>query len=100
MYCVLEIPVDVSHFNALLRVYLENGHNFSPIEFLTDLKEKGVEPNRITYQRFIMHYCNRGDIEGATKILEIMREKEMPLTEGVFNALIIGHSEAKYKIAY
>lgn len=47
-----------------------------------------------------MHYCNRGDIEGATKILEIMREKEMPLTEGVFNALIIGHSEAKYKIAY
>lgn len=39
-------PMDISHYNALLRVYLENGHNFSTEEFLKDLEAKGLEPNR------------------------------------------------------
>lgn len=38
--------MDISHYNALLRVYLENEHPFSPTEFLTDLESKGIEPNR------------------------------------------------------
>lgn len=42
----LNIPMDISHYNALLRVYLENEHDFSPAEFLADLESKGVEPNR------------------------------------------------------
>lgn len=42
----LKIPMDVSHFNALLRVYLESEHTFSPTEFLSDLESNGVEPNR------------------------------------------------------
>lgn len=42
----LNVPMDVSHYNALLRVYLENEHPFSPTEFLADLESKGVEPNR------------------------------------------------------
>lgn len=42
----LNIPMDISHYNALLRVYLENEHDFSPAEFLADLEAKGVEPNR------------------------------------------------------
>lgn len=90
--------MDVSHFNAILRVYLENDYEFSPISFLTTMRDKGIEPNRITYQRLILYHCKKGDIEGATKILEFMREKEIPLNEAVFSALIIGHSEAKYEI--
>lgn len=90
----LNIPMDISHYNALLRVYLENEYNFSPTEFLTDLEQKGIEPNRVTYQRLIARYCQQGDIEGATKILEFMREKQLPVNENVFNALIMGHSQA------
>ncbi|CAG9859713.1 unnamed protein product [Phyllotreta striolata] len=90
----LNVPMDISHYNALLRVYLENEHPFSPTEFLTDLESKGIEPNRVTYQRLIARYCQEGDIDGATKILEFMREKEMSVNENVFNALIIGHSKA------
>ncbi|KAL3266917.1 hypothetical protein HHI36_011067 [Cryptolaemus montrouzieri] len=90
----LNIPMDVSHYNALLRVYLENEHSFSPVEFLAEMKEKGIEPNRVTYQRLIARYCQDGDIEGATNVLEHMRLKELPVNENVFNALIIGHSEA------
>lgn len=88
------VPLDISHYNALLRVYLENEHEFSPTEFLADLEQKGVEPNRVTYQRLIARYCQWGDIEGATRILEFMREKQLPVNENVFNALIMGHSRA------
>lgn len=88
------VPMDISHYNALLRVYLENEHSFSPTEFLANLEHKGLEPNRVTYQRLIARYCQDGDIEGATRILEFMREKQLPVNENVFNALIMGHSQA------
>ncbi|XP_050307850.1 leucine-rich PPR motif-containing protein, mitochondrial isoform X2 [Anthonomus grandis grandis] len=90
----INVPMDVSHYNALLRVYLENEHPFSPTDFLSDMESKGIEPNRVTYQRLISRYCQEGDIEGATKILEYMREKQMAVNENVFNALIFGHSQA------
>lgn len=91
----LNVPMDISHYNALLRVYLENEHVFSPTEFLVELEAKGIEPNRVTYQRLIQRYCQDGDIDGATRILEFMREKQHPVNEYVFNALILGHSQAK-----
>lgn len=91
----LSVAMDVSHYNALLRVYLENEHQFSPAEFLADLESKGIEPNRVTFQRLISRYCQQGDIQGATRILEFMREKQLPINEHVFNALIMGHSQAE-----
>lgn len=90
----LKVPMDISHYNALLRVYLENEHPFSPTEFLSELEAKSIEPNRVTYQRLIARYCQQGDIEGATRILEFMREKNLPVNENVFNSLILGHSQA------
>lgn len=91
----LKVPMDISHYNALLRVYLENEHPFSPTEFLAELEAKGLEANRVTYQRLIQRYCQAGDIDGATRILEFMREKQHPVNEYVFNALILGHSQAE-----
>ncbi|XP_063887839.1 leucine-rich PPR motif-containing protein, mitochondrial-like [Scylla paramamosain] len=90
----LGVPLDISHYNTLLRVYLENSHKFSPTEFLAQLEKNGVEPNRVTYQRLISRYCQEGDIEGATKILEFMKEKQLPVGENIFNALITGHARA------
>ncbi|XP_055858691.1 leucine-rich PPR motif-containing protein, mitochondrial [Episyrphus balteatus] len=90
----LNVPMDISHYNALLRVYLENEHPFSPAEFLSELESKAIEPNRVTYQRLVLRYCQQGDIDGATRILEYMREKNLPVNENVFNALILGHSQA------
>lgn len=87
-------PLDISHYNALLRVYLENEYKFSPTDFLAQLEAKGIVPNRVTYQRLISRYCQDGDINGATRILEFMKEKNFPISEGVFNALILGHSQS------
>ncbi|XP_042312254.1 leucine-rich PPR motif-containing protein, mitochondrial isoform X2 [Sceloporus undulatus] len=90
----LGVVYDASHYNALLKVYLQNEHNFSPTEFLTTMEEANVQPNRVTYQRLIAAYCNKGDIEGASKILGFMKSKELPITESVFSALVTGHARA------
>uniref|UniRef100_A0A8C0HAJ3 Leucine-rich PPR motif-containing protein, mitochondrial n=1 Tax=Chelonoidis abingdonii TaxID=106734 RepID=A0A8C0HAJ3_CHEAB len=83
---------DASHYNALLKVYLQNEHKFSPTEFLSKMEEANVQPNRVTYQRLIAAYCNEGDIEGASKILGFMKMKELPITEAVFSSLVTGHA--------
>ncbi|XP_060610370.2 leucine-rich PPR motif-containing protein, mitochondrial [Anolis sagrei] len=90
----LGVVYDVSHYNALLKVYLQNEHPFSPTEFLTKMEEANVQPNRVTYQRLIAAYCNKGDIEGASKILGFMKSKGLPITESVFSALVTGHARA------
>ncbi|CAG4949184.1 unnamed protein product [Colias eurytheme] len=86
------VPMDVSHYNALLRVYLENEHPFSPAKFLEEMEKKGLQPNRVTYQRLMWRYCQEGDVEGATRVLEKMRELNMPVSEPVLNALVMGHA--------
>ncbi|KAM7078688.1 leucine-rich PPR motif-containing protein, mitochondrial [Molossus nigricans] len=85
---------DVSHYNALLKVYLQNEHKFSPTDFLSKMEEANIQPNRVTYQRLIAAYCNVGDIEGASKILGFMKSKDLPVTEAVFSALVTGHARA------
>ncbi|XP_036922393.1 leucine-rich PPR motif-containing protein, mitochondrial isoform X1 [Sturnira hondurensis] len=85
---------DVSHYNALLKVYLQNEHKFSPTDFLAKMEEANIQPNRVTYQRLIAAYCNMGDIEGASKILGFMKTKDLPVTEAVFSALVTGHARA------
>ncbi|XP_012379649.2 leucine-rich PPR motif-containing protein, mitochondrial [Dasypus novemcinctus] len=85
---------DISHYNALLKVYLQNEYKFSPTDFLAKMEEANIQPNRVTYQRLIAAYCNMGDIEGASKILGFMKNKDLPITEAVFSALVTGHARA------
>ncbi|XP_057622765.1 leucine-rich PPR motif-containing protein, mitochondrial [Chionomys nivalis] len=85
---------DVSHYNALLKVYLQNEHKFSPTDFLAKMERANIQPNRVTYQRLIAAYCDVGDIEGASKILGFMKTKDLPITEAVFSALVTGHARA------
>uniref|UniRef100_A0A671YCD2 Leucine rich pentatricopeptide repeat containing n=1 Tax=Sparus aurata TaxID=8175 RepID=A0A671YCD2_SPAAU len=83
---------DVSHYNALLKVYIQNEFKFSPTDFLAKMEAANVQPNRVTYQRLIAAYCLNGDIEGASTILGFMKTKDLPITEAVFNSLVTGHA--------
>ena len=85
--------LDISHYNTLLRVYLDNGKDFSPDTILTELATNELIPNRVTYQHLITKCCLDGNIVGATAILEHMKEMEMPVSEQVFHSLIFGHSK-------
>ncbi|XP_063774425.1 leucine-rich PPR motif-containing protein, mitochondrial isoform X2 [Pseudophryne corroboree] len=88
------VVLNVIHYNTLLKVYLENEHPFSPIEFLATMEAAEVEPDQSTYEGLIAAYCSEGDIEGASKILGFMKSKNLPITEQVFNSLIKGHARA------
>ncbi|XP_054655243.1 leucine-rich PPR motif-containing protein, mitochondrial isoform X2 [Dunckerocampus dactyliophorus] len=90
----LGVQYDVSHYNALLKVYLQNEFKFSPMDFLAKMEAAKVQPNRVTYQRLIAAYCQNGDIEGASAILGFMKSKDLPITEAVFNALVTGHARS------
>uniref|UniRef100_A0A9J8AUF6 Leucine rich pentatricopeptide repeat containing n=1 Tax=Cyprinus carpio carpio TaxID=630221 RepID=A0A9J8AUF6_CYPCA len=85
---------DVSHYNALLKTYLQNEFRFSPTDFLAKMEAANVQPNRVTYQRLIAAYCEVGDIEGASTILGFLKSKDLPITEAVFNSLVTGHARA------
>ncbi|XP_051504192.1 leucine-rich PPR motif-containing protein, mitochondrial-like [Myxocyprinus asiaticus] len=85
---------DVSHYNALLKTYLQNEFRFSPTDFLAKMEAANVQPNRVTYQRLIAAYCQDGDIDGASTILGFMKSKDLPVTEAFFNSVVTGHARA------
>lgn len=39
---------DVSHYNALLKVYLQNDFKFSPTDYLAKMEAANVQPNRVS----------------------------------------------------
>ncbi|XP_074662097.1 leucine-rich PPR motif-containing protein, mitochondrial-like [Tubulanus polymorphus] len=97
------VSFDVMHYNALLRVHLENEHKFNPTSFLAEMEENNITPNRVTYQRLVASFCQDGDIQGASQILEHMKSKGIPINEHVFNSLVTGHmrcdnEESAYKV--
>jgi len=88
------ITISVVHYNALLRVHLENGHQFEPDQVLADMKAAGVSPDKETYQCLISRHCQSGDVEGASKVLQIMKVSGITVNENIFNSLIMGHGES------
>ena len=52
-----KVQLDVSHYNTLLKVYIDNNHDFSPVDILAKLTENNIEPNRLTFQHLIVKYC-------------------------------------------
>lgn len=41
-------PYDVSHYNALLKTYLQNEFKFSPTDFLAKMEATNIQPNRVS----------------------------------------------------
>lgn len=89
-----KVRLDVSHYNAVLKVYLDNSREFEPAEFLALMESNGVVPNRVTYQRVLAYYCQKGDMDASTKVLQLMKDKGMPVNEFVFRSLIQGYARS------
>jgi len=91
------LDLDVSHYNAILKVNLENEQSIDVFGFLGEMEQSGVPANRVTYQHLIGLYCMEGNIGGATTVLEQMKEEDMAINESVFHALLMGHGINKDK---
>lgn len=85
-------PVDTSMYNCLIKALNENNTEFDPQKILDELSAADLTPDRVTYQRLIHQYCMRGQIEGATGLLEKMKQLDMSLNEQTFVSLILGYS--------
>ena len=59
-----------------------------------DMRKHWVAPNKETYQCLISRNCQDGDIEGASKVLQLMKNQGIKINEDMFNSLILGHGEA------
>eukprot|EP00092_Neocalanus_flemingeri_P006880 GFUD01007426.1.p1 GENE.GFUD01007426.1~~GFUD01007426.1.p1 ORF type:complete len:1519 (+),score=489.48 GFUD01007426.1:137-4558(+) len=85
------VVFDVSHYNAVLRVHLENQNTLAASDFLAEMEGAGITPNRVTFQHLVGMYCMEGNIAGATTILEHMKAQDMAINEAVFISLLKGH---------
>ncbi|KFB39256.1 AGAP008770-PA-like protein [Anopheles sinensis] len=88
------ISLDISHYNALLRVYWDNEHRFSATDFLAELESKGLQPNRVTYQKLLLCSCFNDEIKAANKIFAAMKEKGFTVSQYILDMLIITNSKA------
>lgn len=80
-------------YRVLLRIYKENLFNLE--DFRTFLGNIKSEPNIEIFQDLIYLFCEIGNIPKSMEILSEMKKLNFPITETVFNALIIGHSKNK-----
>ena len=55
---------------------------------------KPVTPDKETFQRLISRHCQEGNIDGASKVLQMMKTQGIKVNENIFNALILGQGEA------
>ena len=47
---LLGVKPDVMLYNALLSVYIQNNHNFNPLEVLEKMEKNTIEPNRVWHE--------------------------------------------------
>lgn len=85
------VALDVSHYNALLDIYLECEFDFSPLDFLKIMSDANVKPNRVTFQKLISQFCHQGKVEEAMKIVNTLANEQLTLNENVYSSFIHGH---------
>ncbi|KOC67638.1 Leucine-rich PPR motif-containing protein, mitochondrial, partial [Habropoda laboriosa] len=90
----LNFRLQISHYNALLKLYVKNEYDFSPMKLLKDMINNGIHPDERTYETCIEYYCMKGNISEALTLLENMQRMQLPLSESIFNLLLMGYSQS------
>lgn len=111
-------PIDITLYNELLSVYVQNEYSFSPEDMLREIEAKQLIPDRCvcntvfsflpqvfivivdnicraTFQSIIQHYCQNGDMVAATRILQYMKDKSISINASIFNMLILGYGKCR-----
>ena len=52
------VKPDVMLYNALLSVYVQNNHDFNPLEILEKMEKNSIEPNRVSFSVTCYMYIN------------------------------------------
>ena len=74
-----DTPLDISHYNAMLKVFHENETKVSVSEQLSIIEQQDLTPNRVTYQHCVALLCQQGDIAGNQPIREFILTNQSPV---------------------
>lgn len=84
-----------THFEAMLKALaLNEDKDWDPFSFLEEANASGVNITVTMYFFSLLILCQRGDLESAVKILNMMKDNAMSVNERFFNALMIGNLRA------
>ena len=89
-------------FNSLLKCYTHNEFKgFDPLLAIDNFKKSlskvdggETKPSQTTYYYALVAYCQRGELENAVKVLNLVKDEDLPVDEKFFNALILGNARA------
>ncbi|CAK9816173.1 Leucine-rich PPR motif-containing protein, mitochondrial [Anthophora quadrimaculata] len=88
------ISLNVTHYNAFLKLYLQNEGDFSPLKLLLDMTNNKIYPDDLTYQMCLEYYCMKGNVNMALMLLKDMKRMQISVLKSVFNLLLIAYSKS------
>lgn len=89
-----DFKMHTAHYNELLKLYVTNESDFSPGKLLMEMKGREIYPNSLTYEMCITYLCTKGNVKEALTLVEDMTKFRLPLTETIFNSLMLGYSRS------
>ncbi|KAH0895219.1 hypothetical protein HID58_057648 [Brassica napus] len=70
-----EVKVDSSIYYTLISLLIKDGRSNEVPEILEEMREKGCEPDKVTYNVLVNGFCVENDLESAYRVLDEMVEK-------------------------
>ncbi|XP_060524412.1 leucine-rich PPR motif-containing protein, mitochondrial [Cylas formicarius] len=66
--------------------------NFIPLNYRLFLASLHLDPHVETYKLLFENVCEHGSLEEALTLLELMKTKQVPIVEDIFNNLVLVHT--------
>nr|XP_034186519.1 leucine-rich PPR motif-containing protein, mitochondrial [Osmia lignaria] len=91
---ICNFQLEVIHYNAILKLYVDNNYDISLSDLLMEMKNKNIDPNSVTHLICFEYYCMKGDINKSLLLLKSYFYR-FPFSslEPIFNALLMGFSQ-------
>lgn len=83
-----QVPIDILYYNTYIKVCTENKIALDFKKFLVEMNE---EPTPETYYLLLENAAHGKSASNTLGILETMKAANVPVSERVFNALILNH---------
>lgn len=86
--------IEISHYNALLNVHVDNEEPVGLTGVMDELKAMNLSPNFNTYGLIMKSDARNGDVAAVERSLNIVNGRKMRPDESMFNSLILAHGVA------
>lgn len=93
-YSSQSIPNETD-FLALLQVRRENGATDNLEAILRQMKLLKLQPSATIFEEILYFVSSTGDSSQTVAVLDLIKTQRFPLTERIFNAIIVAHARDK-----